>query len=342
MAYTKIISNLFQLTIILLAVLSVMRDLHAQETAIVQAARAEGAVVFYSSSSVAEMKPLVDGFAAKYPFVKIDFYRSSGEILQSRILTEARTGGSRFDVLQANPPEFQDLVRRGIIGRYESPERRAYSQINKDREGYWTNLHSSYYVLAYNPKIVPAGSVPRNWQDLLDPRWNGKFAMDAEDYRWYSTMVEYFGEEAGKKMMRGLAKQNPTFRNGHSLIAELLAAGEFPTALVYAHRVESMKKKGAPIEWISTTKPIVAEMRIAGISAKTKRPNAAKLFLDFMLSREGQQVLRSLGRVVGRQDLEPLVPALDPSKLALYPASPIAPNELNMVANEFREVFGLK
>ena len=342
MAYRKTSLNLLLHTVVLLVALSAKQELRAQEAALVQAARAEGGVVFYSSSSVTEMKPLVDAFAIKYPFIKTDFYRSAGETLQNRILTEDRAGGSRFDVLQANPPEFEDLVRRRIIGRYESPERKAYSSINKDREGYWTNLHSSYYVLGYNPKMVPAGSVPRNWQDLLEQRWNGNFAMDPEDYRWYGTMLEYFGEDAGKKLMRGLAKQNPIFRKGHSLITELLAAGDFPIALVYAHRVEAMKKKGAPIEWISTTKPIVAEMRIVGISAKTKRPNSAKLFLDFMLSREGQQILRSFGRVVARHDLEPLVPALDPNKLALYPALPIPPSDLNFMAEEFREVFCLK
>jgi iron(III) transport system substrate-binding protein len=288
------------------------------------------------------MRPLVDAFAAKYPFMKPEFYRAASETLQNKILTEDRAGASRFDVLQTNPPEVADLARRGIVGRYESPERKAYSPINKDREGYWTNLHSSYYVLGYNPKMVPTASIPRDWNDLLEQRWTGNFAMDPEDYRWYGTMLEYFGEEAGKKLMRGLAKQKPIFRKGHSLIAELLAAGEFPAALVYAHRVESMKVKGAPIEWVGTTKPIVAEMRIVGISAKTRRPNAAKLFLDFALSRGGQEILRSFGRVVARQDLAPLVPALDPSKLALHPALPILPSQLNLMANEFREVFGVR
>jgi iron(III) transport system substrate-binding protein len=342
MAWPNIASILSTLVIIPIGFLTAVQEVHGQDTALLQAARAEGQVVFYSSSSIAEMRPLVDAFAAKYPFVKPEFYRAASETLQNKIVTEDRAGASRFDVVQTNPVEIEDLARRGIIGRYESPERKAYSEMNKDRNGYWTNLHSSYYVLGYNPKMVPTASIPRDWNDLLEQRWNGNFAMDPEDYRWYGTMLEYFGEERGKKLMRGLAKQKPIFRKGHSLIAELLAAGEFPAALVYAHRVESMKAKGAPIEWVRTTKPIVAEMRIVGISAKTKRPNAAKLFLDFMLSREGQAVLRSFGRVVARQDLDPLVPALDPSKLALHPALPILPSQLNLMANEFREVFGVR
>ena len=342
MAYTRISSNLLRLIVVTVILLSLKQELHGQETGLIQAARAEGEVVFYSSSSVTEMKPLADAFAVKYPFVKTDFYRSAGETLENRILTEDRAGRSRFDVLQADRPEFEDLIRRKIIGRYESPERKAYSTTNKDREGYWTNLHSSYYVIGYNTKMVPVGSAPRNWQDLLDQRWNGNFAMDPEDYSWYGTMVEYFGEDAGKRFMRALAKQNPIFRKGHSLISELLAAGDFPTALVYAHRVESIKKKGAPIEWVTSTKPIVAEMRIVGLSAKTKHPNAAKLFIDFMLSREGQQILRSFGRVVARQDLEPLVPSLDPNKLTLYPALSIPSSDLSLLAENFREVFGLK
>jgi iron(III) transport system substrate-binding protein len=342
MGWPKIASISLKLIVVPLAILSAVQDLYGQDTGLVQAARAERVIVFYSSSSIAEMKPLVDAFAAKYSFMKPEFYRAPNETLQNRILTEDRGGTSAFDVVQTNSPDFEDLIRRNLIGKYESPERLAYSEINKDRDGYWTNLHSSYYVLGYNPKLVSMGSIPRDWNDVLNERWKGNFAMDPEDYGWYGAMVEYLGEEAGRKLMRGLAKQEPIFHKGHTLLAQLLSAGEFPMALVYAHRVEETKRKGAPIEWVKTTKPIVAEMRIIGISAKTRRPNAAKLFLDFMLSREGQEILRSFGRIVARQDLKPLVPALDPSKLTLYPVSLSVGGRLNTTVNEFREVFGLK
>jgi iron(III) transport system substrate-binding protein len=342
MTRPKIASVFGKLIAIPIAILFTVHELHGQDAGLMQAAKAERAVVFYSSSSIAEMKPLVDAFSEKYPFMRPELYRASSEKLQSRILTEDRAGASHFDVVQTNGPEFEDLIRRGLIAAYRSPQRQAYSDMNKDREGHWTNLHSSYYVLGYNPKLVPKASIPRDWKDLLEQQWKGNIAMDLEEYSWYGAMREYYGDEFGKKFMHGLAMQRPVFRRGHSLLAELLAAGEFPLALVYAHRVEAMKAKGAPIDWVKGTKPIVAEGRLVGMSAKTRRANAAKLFLDFILSREGQEILRNLGRVVARQDLQLRTPALDPNKLALFPVSPSVSGRLNIIASEFREVFGLR
>ena len=342
MAWTKIRSVLAKIVIIPLVILAAVQVVQGQDTALMKAARDEGKVVFYSSSNIAEMKPLVDAFAAKYPFMKPELYRASSEGLQNRILAENRAGASSFDVVQTNLPELEYLISKNLIGKYKSPERRFYSKLNKDSDGYWTNLHSSYYVLGYNPELVPKGSIPRDWNDVLDPRWKGNFGMDPEDYAWYGAMVEYMGREAGRKFMRDFAKQEPVFRKGHTLLAQLLSAGEFHLALVYAHRVESMKRKGAPIEWVKTTKPIIAEMRMVGMSAKTKHPNASRLFTDFVLSREGQQVLRGFGRVVARNDLKPLVPALEPSKLDLYPVSRSVSGRLNSLVNEVREVFGMK
>ena len=314
-------------------------SLHAQDAETLAKAKVEGAVVFYTSAGLTEMKPLVDGFSRKFPFIKVDLYRSISEKLLNKILTEERAQTHRFDVVLTNTLELEDLIARGIVGKYKSPERSGYSERDMDKDGYWTNVQSSYYVLGYNTKLVTAASAPKDWPDLLNLQLKHNFAMDREEYNWYGAMLEYLGQEPGRRFMRRLAALEPVFHKGHTLIAQLLAAGEFSLAIVYPHRVESMKKQGAPIEWIPTTKPIIAEMGPIGIASKAPNPNSAKVLIDFVLSREGQQLLRNAGRIVPRGDVPPLTAAFAASKLDLFPLSAAVLRRRNDIAKEFDETF---
>lgn len=331
---------------VLIAVLSFVHcgahSATAQDTEALQKAKAEGAVVFYTSAGLTEMKPLVDGFSRKFPFIKVELYRAISEKLLNKILTEERAQTHRFDVVLTNTLELDDLITRGLMVRYKSPERNGYSDKDMDKDGYWTNVQSSYYVLGYNTKLVPAGSAPKDWPDVLRMSGKKNFAMDREEFNWYGAMLEYLGQESGRRFMRQLAAIDPVFHKGHTLIAQLLAAGEFSFAIVYPHRVESMKKQGAPIEWVATAKPIVAEMGPVGIASKAPNPNSAKLLVDFILSREGQQLLRAAGRIVPRRDVPPLTAAFEASKLELFPLSATVLRRRNDIAKEFNEIFNTR
>src|SRR4029078_12147201 len=114
-----------------------------------------------------------------------------------------------------------------------------------------------------------------------------------------------------QKYMRAIAKQDVQWRKGHTLIAQLMTAGEFPMGVIYAHRVEEMKQRGAPIEWVSTVNPIVGTVNAAGLSVKPQHPNTAKLFYDFLMSKPAQQRLRTLRRIPARPDIEPFSPRME-------------------------------
>jgi iron(III) transport system substrate-binding protein len=141
--------------------------------------------------------------------------------------------------------------------------------------------------------------------------------------------------------MKALAKQDIQWRKGHTLIAQLMAAGEFPVAIVYAHRIESMKKKGAPVEWINTLNPIVVSTNGIAMSAKPKHPNTAKLFIDFVLSKEAQELLRGFNRIPARSDVEPISPMMDQSKIKVKVVPENLPGRYGDVVKEFKSVFGL-
>ena len=105
---------------------------------------------------------------------------------------------------------------------------------------------------ATTPRCLRAKDAPRNYPDLLDPKWKGKMLMDSTDYDWFGTLVTVWGKEKTVEYMKRLALQNPLWRRGHGLTAQLLGAGEVPLAWAYNFRIERMKNEGAPVEWIES------------------------------------------------------------------------------------------
>src|SRR3989338_8691190 len=175
--------------------------------------------------------------------------------------------------------------------------------------------------------------------DVINARWKGKLGMDNEEYFWYAGMVKHWGEEKGKRYMEALARQDLQWRSGHGLLADLMSTGEFPLAVVvYPDAIENMKSKGQPVEWVKTTDPILVNLAPVGIAAKAPHPNSAKLFLNYTISKEGQEILRKRNRISARLDAQPLVPDMDPGKLRLVPLDPEIPTHAKYI-EEFRRIF---
>ncbi|MGH7928885.1 MAG: ABC transporter substrate-binding protein, partial [Candidatus Binatia bacterium] len=141
--------------------------------------------------------------------------------------------------------------------------------------------------------------------------------------------------------MQRLAKQEPLWRRGHGLTAQLVAAGETPLAWAYNFRIERMKNEGAPVEWIETFNPIVVTLNGIALSAKPTSPNAAKLLIDFATSKKGQEMIRGMRRIPARTDIEPLAPKMDQNKLKLKAVPKEVYAHLDEYAREFRKIFGL-
>lgn len=233
------------------------------------------------------------------------------------------------------------LIKRNLVQTYESPERRAYKPGWKDNDGYWTYVDQLYFVIGYNTKLVQPGDVPRDWKDLLDPKWKGKIGMDPDNHVLYGGLEEQWGKSATTEYFKQLARQDVQFRSGNTLLAQLVVAGEYPLAFIYAHRVEYLKTQGAAIDWVSTMNPILAVGSPIALAAKPVHPNAGKLFLDFILSRDGQAEVQSWNRIPSRSDMSPMSAKLDPSKLNLYNLPPSASEREAEWRESFRSIFNL-
>ena len=305
----------------------------------IEAAKKEGKLIWYTSANVTESKPLLDDFEKQHPFVKGEIFRASGEKTLNRIMTETRAGRWDFDVITIN--EVDALMDAKLLAPYKSPEAKNFIADFKHPNGYWNAVYVVYRTIGYNPKLVAEKDAPKQWEDLLEAKWKSKISVDPEEYNWYATLTKSWGKERTQKYMRALAKQEIQWRKGHTLIAQLVSAGEFPLGIIYVHRIEEMKQRGAPIEWVNTVNPVVVTLNSAGLSPKPPHPNTARLFIDFLLSKPAQQRLRALRRIPARSDVEPISPRMEQSKLKLT----IQPRETGAQYREaikdFREIFGL-
>ncbi len=308
----------------------------AQDTKLIEGAKKEGSLMWYTSTSIEDAKSLFDVFKKTYPFINTEFFNAGSARLFNRILNEARAGKVFFDLVAVRGLETHQLVKAGFLQPYVSPESTAYPAGFKDPKGLWVDYFDAYNVIGYNTKLVSKDQAPRAWDDLLNPKWKGQIALDEEMYSWYGAMTQKWGREKAETFMKNLAKQDVQLRSGQTLIAQMMAAGEFPIAMVLAHRMEKMKDQGAPVEWVTTLDPITVSLHPIGIAAKAPHPNAAKLFIDFLLSKEGQQVVLAIGRTPARPGVDTKMEA---KHLKLYPVPPELGEKYNQFQKEFKEIF---
>ena len=267
-------------------------------------AEAEGKMVFYAAFNATDTKTLTDGFQKLYPKIEASFYRATDAQLMERILTEFRAGKPLVDVVMSTSFYGHNLKKRGLLAAYDSPERKFYRDGYKDPQATWTSIYTNYSAFGFNTRNVPRASIPKTHQDLLKAEWKGNIGIDSRAYEWFGTMLKSMGEEKGLAYMRELAKQTQ-LRAGRTLIAQLVAAGEFKGALTaYSQTFEVLKPSGAPVDWVYLN-PVFANIHPAGISAKAPHPNAARVFIDFVLSKRGQEIVRKMNRIPDRTDTAP-------------------------------------
>jgi iron(III) transport system substrate-binding protein len=312
----------------------------AERDRVLEGARKEGRLVLYAGMDTDEATLITNEFSKKYPFIKSEIFRSSGEKIQARFLVEHRANTHTADVFQASIIQVYQLKNLKLLARYVSEEAAGYRDGFKDPQGYWTALYQIPYVIGYNTQRVAPRDTPASYEDLLNPKWKSWIALETEEYQWFYHWMQILGRDKGLDFMKKFAGQNLQMRAGHTLLAQLVAAGEVALAtVVYSNRVERMKASGAPIDWVRFKGPTITAINAIAIPEKAPHANTAKLFVDFTLSKEGQNLLRGLRRIPARPDVLPDPPTLTQG-LQLYPARPegMIENYNNTVAR-FNEIF---
>lgn len=274
-------------------------------------AKKEGKLMIYTSMNIRDLSPLINGFEKKYPFIKTEHYRTTSENVVSKVLMETRANKYIPDIIAAGDNDMYFVKKNNLLATYISPEREFIREEFKDKEGIWTGLYFLSYVIAYNTKLVSPADTPKSYEDLLKARWRGKMGMDSKEIAWFQTQLEIMGRENGLRFMKKLAQQDIKMRIGHILLISLLAAGEYDALVVaFVNQVEELRRNGARIDWVPSQQPIPAMPHAVGISKHAPHPNTAKLYVDYILSEEGQRKVVSVSRLPTRKGIDPEPPRM--------------------------------
>ncbi|HEY7166593.1 MAG TPA: extracellular solute-binding protein [Candidatus Binatia bacterium] len=280
---------------------------HERQKRLEDGARREGALVFFSISAAELIAAYVKAFMERYPFVRAEFYRGSGNQLVVRTLMEHRAGKLAADVIGVGSENVMALKRAGVWARYRSPEDGFYPRDALDKDGHVHPDSMGLATIAYNHQLVKKDEAPRSYDDLLNARWKGSLTMDLEPERTLLTWLDIWGEAGTREFVEKLLANGTTVRRGHTLQAQLLCAGEFKVAVeTYPDAVLRMKQKGCPASLVfPNPTPALAGGNYA-INVNAPHPHAAALFVDFALSAEGAKMLAGTGRIPLRRGARPL------------------------------------
>jgi iron(III) transport system substrate-binding protein len=259
---------------------------------IAAAARKEGTLTIYTTFAEKDQPALLEPFEAKYG-VKVSVWRAGTDKVLQRSVAEARAKKYNVDVIHFGSPEMEALSREKILQPVRSPVHAVLQPGSVPAHREWAATLLSVWVQAYNTRAVRRQDLPRSYADLLDPRWKGKLGIEAKNEDWFASVVEIMGGgEKGLQFFRDLvAKNGLSPRTGHTLLNNMVIAGEVPLALdIYNYMPEQAKRQGAPIDWF-VLEPAVARSNAIGVARRAPHPNAALLFYEYMLGEEGQRVL---------------------------------------------------
>lgn len=315
---------------------------HAGSNAsVIDAAKNEGKMSYYTTMTLSQSKKVVDAFQKKYPFITPELFRGGGDEVLNRILNEARGGLNAWDVVSTRGDSVLPLMDAKLITSYRSPESKFIDKDMIDDDGYWAAYYVNPYVLGYNTKLVKKEEVPKTYEQLLDPKWKGrKISIDDSAYGFLAGLIRAWGKEKAVGYFKKLAAQEPVVQRGNTNRVQLTMAGEYPLIIAYAPTIQRETSLGHPIDWVPL-EPAPVQVNPMMLAAKAPHPNAGKLFIDFLLSKEGQQMLVSFRRIPSRNDIDADPPRLfkDYKRIVEHPEDY---KNFSATVKLYQEIFGLR
>jgi iron(III) transport system substrate-binding protein len=292
--------------IVIDSALAKINSLPAKERhdALIAGARKEGAVEWYGSLLINEVTEISAAFKKRYPFLEIKYTRGGGTSLIGRLLTEQKTGSSKVDIFSGRGNLHVTLMKAGFPAKNLAPFRQELREGFMDKDGFFAGQYAYSLVIAYNTRNIASNRAPTAYQDLLNPEWKGQMALDIESYDWLAGMMDTLGEEAGIAFARKLALQNIRLQRGHSLLTQLIAAGELKVMVDgYHYQILTLRQKGAPLDFTVPDPMIIKEPSGVWISRRAPHPHGAALLVDFLFSPEGQQFHARQFFLAARKDI---------------------------------------
>jgi iron(III) transport system substrate-binding protein len=291
--------------------------------------------------TLSQSKKVVDAFQKKYPFITPELFRGGGDEVLNRIQNEARGGLYAWDVVSTRGDSVLTFEQSKLITPYHSPESKFIDKDMVDDDGYWTAYYVNPYVLGYNTRMVKKNEVPKTYEQLLDPKWKGKkISIDDSAYGFLAGLIRAWGKEKAVGYFRKLAAQEPVVMRGNTNRVQLTMAGEYYLIIAYAPTIQRETSKQHPIDWVPL-EPVPVQVNPMMLAAKAPHPNAGKLFIDFLQSKQGQKMLVGFRRIPVREDVEPDPPRLFRGYKRIV-EHPEDYKNFNKTVRLYQEIFGIR
>jgi ABC-type Fe3+ transport system substrate-binding protein len=289
----------------------------AADEALIAAAKKEGQVNWYTTQIVNQFsRPAAEAFQKKYG-IRVNYVRGDSIELAVKMINEGKAGRVQADVFDgtsALPP----VKKEGLVLQWIPERARQLPKEYWDPEGYWVATNVFVHAPAFNTNLIPKGTEPKTWENLLDPKWKGRMvsavhATPSGAVGFVGLVLTELGEENGMAYLRELAKQNIVLVGGSTRsVVDQVIAGEYPIVLqAFNHQAVLSARRGAPVDWIPMN-PAMAVLSVSAVIKGAAHPNAAKLLVDYFVSEEGQRLFQSGDYIPVDPNIPPREPRLRP------------------------------
>jgi iron(III) transport system substrate-binding protein len=266
----------------------------AQDAALIQAAKKEGKVVWYTSLAIPSSTAIAHAFRTKYAGVDVEVHRTGSQRVLQRVMQEAGAGIKNADVIHTSDAGHFVLFKdKGMLMKYIPKGAEIFPAGFKDKDGFYFGMRATLSVIAYNPKSVAEKDAPKTWKDLLNPKWKGKMVSAHPGYSGIiMTHVLALVNLYGWEYFRELAKNGLHVVQSANDPAGVVASGERPVGANGAeYFYYKTQKQGNPIKIIYPNEGIPLVVSPVAIAKDAPHPNAAKLFSEYIFAKESQQLL---------------------------------------------------
>ena len=272
---------------------------------IIEGAKQEGKLVVWDTTR-GRGKTHFRAFEKKYPFIKVEQALVHSDEVVQRVTMELKAGRApTADVIACNSVSYEQGKVDGVFTRF--PWRKVFGYIPEDaidKSNFGVGVYGNVWTMAYNTKLVPKDKLPKSYDDLLQPEWRGKLAVDIRFNPWsYIASSGAWSVEQAEAYAKKLKENQPKFGRGGSAISQLLIAGDFHIAPVYLFNVIAARKSGAPIDWLPM-EPFGGNIAGRAIPKGAPHVSAAVLYIGWVVSPEGQKAYEeAIGRALPYEGL---------------------------------------
>ena len=308
-------------------------------------AEPSGKVMLYSSMQEAQLQAIEQAFEAKYPGVDMEYYYAGGGKLVTKMTTEAQDGGQiACDVVWlGDPSDYESFKANGWLMPYVSPETDHIAKEYMDAEGYYTAGRLVTMGIAWNIGLVDEADAPKTWEDLLDPKWQNQIIMTdpaqaSTTKYWMAAMMQ--SEKYGPAFFEKLRENGVELESGTTATHNRVADASYMVGICLDYVSANLIAEGSPMAFHYTTEDVITMTSPVAMIKGCANEDNGKLLMDFILSKEGQEVLVANNLVSVRDDVEMQV---DTSAIAAI-NMPVDFNDLGAnlqnYLDNFNKIFG--